>query len=80
MAHLDLSIYPPFYFVGAFNLSMYGGVACVSLSLATVYLLLFVWFVAFHVVFFSFFSFIVFFPSSAALQFEGKGGRKRKTR
>ena len=32
-----------------------GGVACVCLSLATVYLLLFVWFVAFHVVFFSFF-------------------------
>ena len=58
-----------------------GGVACVCLSLATVYLLLFVWFVAFHVVFFSFFSLIVsFFPSSAALQFEGKGGRKRKTR
>ena len=38
-----------------------GGLACVSLSLATVYLLLFVWFVAFHVVFFSFFSFIVSF-------------------
>ena len=58
-----------------------GGLACVSLSLATVYLLLFVWFVAFHVVLFAFFSFIVsFFPSSAALQFEGKGGRERKTR
>ena len=38
-----------------------GGVACVCLSLATVYLLLFVWFVAFHVVFFSLFSFIVSF-------------------
>ena len=82
VAHLDLSMYPPFYFVGAFNLSMYGGgVACVCLSLATVYLLLFVCFVAFHVVFFSFFfTHCLFFPSSAALQFEGKGGRKRKTR
>ena len=62
-------------------LCMGGGVACVCLSLATVYLLLFVWFVAFHVVFFSFF-FIhrLFFPSFAALQFEGKGGRKRRTR
>ena len=38
-----------------------GGLACVSLSLTTVYLLLFVWFVAFHVVLFAFFSFIVSF-------------------
>ena len=58
-----------------------GGVACVCLSLATVYLLLFVWFVVFDVVFFSFcFLHCLFFPSSAALKFEGKGGRKRKTR
>ena len=56
VAHLDLSMYPPFFLLLLSTfLCMGGGLACVCLSLATVYLLLFVWFVVFDL-----FSFICF--------------------
>ena len=82
VAHLDLSIYPPFYCLGAFNLSMYGGGGglCLFISrhrlfapirLVCCFSCCFLWF---------FFINCLLFPSSAALQFEGKGGRKRRTR
>ena len=75
-------MYPPFYFVGAFNLSMYGGgwLVFVYLSPPSIcsYLSALLFFMLFSFRFFFFFIHCLFFPSSAALQFEGKEEEKGK--